>query len=169
MSAIACREAEAALLGCLLRMTVFTGRATCLQLRDDDLTDPRHRLVLAGIRATLERDVAPDPVTVLGVLRHLGLETSFLDDKGAGVVLAELYAAAPVVENAGHYLRIVLEHAFRRRIVETSERLEQVAGTASLEALRDVLDREWSALHRSYGRLEPTWTIAALGEMGQVA
>lgn len=124
---------------------------------DDDFVDPRHRLVLTGVRGCVARGIAPDPVAVLGELRRLALEPSFLDDKSSGVVLADLYAAALVPESATHYLRIVVEHSFRRRVAEAGERLARVAGTASLEDLRDLrdlLDSEWLALHSHFGRID---------------
>ena len=131
----------------------FAGIAL-LSITDEDFADPRHRLVLSGIRHTLERGQSPDPVTVLGELRRLGMLPSFLDDNTAGPFLAEVYAAAPIVEQAGHYRRIVLEHAFRRRVAETAARLDQLAGTSALETLRDTLHDEWTTLHASYQRVD---------------
>ncbi len=54
-------------------------------------------------------------MTVLGQLRRQGTENARTDSRDAGVLLVELCQAAPCVGNAGYYLRIVLEHAYRRR------------------------------------------------------
>lgn len=151
---IACTEVEAAFLGSVLRMGSTVAGLVLLPVVVDDFVDPRHRLVLTGIRGCVARGVSPGTTAVLGELRRLGLEPSFLDDKSSVLLLAELYAAALVPASATHYLRIVGEHSFRRRVIEAGERIGQVAGTSSLEAVRDVLDDEWRALHSHFGRID---------------
>jgi replicative DNA helicase len=151
---IACPEAEAALLSCLLRGRRITVGMLARQVNAEDFTDPRHRLVLAGIKHTLEAGVTPDPVSVLGTLRRLALLPSFLDDKSAGPLLAELYAAAPVPESAWHYLRVVLEHRFRRRVAEAGGRLLDQAGRADVESLARTVAEEWVALSAQRSRMQ---------------
>ncbi len=70
----------------------------------------------------------------------------------AGVLLVELCQAAPCVSSAGHYLRIVLEHSYRRRAQQSAARLLQVGGTGSLTALHDLVEREHDALAAAYHR-----------------
>lgn len=59
---------------------------------------------------------------------------------------------APSVSSAGHYLRIVLEHAYRRRAKQSAARLLQAAETGSLTALHDLVEREHRALTAAHSR-----------------
>jgi replicative DNA helicase len=62
------------------------------------------------------------------------------------VLLVELCQAAPCASSAGDYLRIVLEHAYRRRAQQAAARLLQAAETGSLTVLHDLVEREHRAL-----------------------
>ncbi len=158
---IGCAPAETALLGCLLHMTAETARPYLDQFVDEDLVDPRHRIVLEAIRNLVGSDppVDPDPVVVLGELRRTGKDTSFLADQAAGVTLLNLAAAAPVVASTGHYARIVLEHAWRRRVEEAGVRLQQLAGSSPLEDLaQHVLSELQAAVHEAQRRLPAAGT-----------
>jgi hypothetical protein len=106
--------AEAAVLGCLLRADRQHAAALLGTFADEDLTVPQHRHVAAAARVLLKQGYPVDPVTVLGQLRRQGTENARTDNRDAGVLLVELCQAAPCVSNAGHYLRVVLEHAYRR-------------------------------------------------------
>jgi replicative DNA helicase len=155
IDAIGCPEAEAAVLGCLLRMPHGEADALAAQLEPEDFTDPRHRVVLQAVTSLLVDGATPDPVTVLGELRRTGAERSMTCDRSAGVYLAELLAAAPAVVNAGHYARVVVEHRARRRLHEAADRLAQAAGTVSLDTVREVALDEWTALLAQLDRITP--------------
>ena len=144
--------AEAAVLGCLLRTT--TGHATALLAAfvEEDLTVPQHRHVAAAARALLEQGHPIDPVTVLGQLRRQGTENARTASTDAGVLLVELCQAAPSVSSAGHYLRIVLEHSYRRRAQQSGVRLLQAAETGPLTALHDLIQGEHAALAAAHRR-----------------
>ncbi len=105
---IACPTAEVALLGCLLRLPAGRVLDLVQRMRADDLTDPRHRVVLAGVLQVAATGQQPDPTLVLGQLRAKGAERSFTADRDAGTYLLDLYGAAGVVGNAEGYLRVVL-------------------------------------------------------------
>jgi len=139
-------DAERAVVGCLLLGDAPTVRDVLGRLRDDDLTDPRHVLVLQAVRQLVEAGVRPDAVTVVGHLRRTGADRSFTSDRSCAVALADIAAAPPSVGTAGHYLTIVIEHAWRRRVEAAGVRLQQVAGTASLEVLQEVVVEELRAL-----------------------
>lgn len=151
MTDIACPQAEAAYLGALLLGAPNT-RSLAALVNVDDLYDPRHRLVLTAVQAVLAADTTPDPITTLGELRRTGNERSFLDDKAAAVFLADLAHNCPVVASARHYANVILEHAARRRVAETAERLAQAAGRSSLDDLRLLLAEEWLTLSASLRR-----------------
>ena len=144
--------AEAAVLGCLLRTTAEHAAALLGAFVDEDLTVPQHRHVAAAARALLEQGHPIDPVTVLGQLRRHGTENARTDSRDAGVLLVELCQAAPSVTSAGHYLRIVLEHAYRRRAQQAAMRLLQAAETGPLTALHDLVEREHTALAAAHRR-----------------
>lgn len=161
---IGCREAEVALLGALLHIGgTFDGRVLVLtMLEPEDFVDPRHRLVLDGIRGCIGRQVPPDPVAVLAELRRTGRERSFLADRSAGVFLADLYAGAPVPQSARHYWRSVVEHRARRRVVEASTRLLQAAGDVPLDDLRELIRTEAQGVNQVFDRLDGAEQPAAV-------
>lgn len=139
---IGCREAEAAVLGCVLQLPADEAAVLADRLEVEDFVEPRHRAVLAAARALLLRHEPADPITVLGELRRTGLEASFTADRAAAVYLTDLLNAAPVLGSAGHYLRVVLEHRYRRRVLEAGERLQQAAGSSDLEDLHRLVATE---------------------------
>ena len=144
--------AEGAILGCLLRTTSEHAAALLGAFVDEDLTVPQHRHVAAAARALHEQGQPIDPVTVLGQLRRQGTEHARTASRDAAVLLVELCQAAPSVSNAGYYLRIVLEHAYRRRAQQTAARLLQATETGSLTALHDLVEREHDALTAAHRR-----------------
>jgi replicative DNA helicase len=149
VDSIGCAQAEAAVLSCLLHLPHQQVRGHLAHLHVEDLVDPRHRVVLEAISALVhaEHPVDPDPVLVLGELRRSGADSSFLAGTNAGTVLADLAGAAPVVASCGHYLAVVLEHAWRRRVEAAGVRLQQAAGSTPLEDLaQTVVDELQQAL-----------------------
>jgi replicative DNA helicase len=138
---IGCPEAETAVLSCVLRMTTTDAQAVVAQLHPEDLVDERHRLILEAARGLLGLGIPADPITVLGELRRHAADTCFVLD-GPGPLLSDMYAAAPHTSSAGHYLRIVLEHALRRRIETAGSRLQQAAGLSSLDGLLELTHTE---------------------------
>lgn len=158
---VGCPEAEAAVLGCVLHLPAGQARALVDRLEVEDFADPRHRGVLAAARALLQRGEPADPVTVLGELRRCGLEASFAADRSAGVFLVDLYAAAPAVASAGHYLRVVLEHGWRRRVLEAGVRLQQAAGQSAVEDLHQLVCDELGAILHVRQRYAPSLTVAS--------
>jgi len=153
---LACPDAERELVGALLASTPDDARPVLDRLADDDLTVEACRLTVAALRRLLD-DGSPDlgPVAVLGELRRtgqLGCTALGNGDGAAGVLLADLYGAAPVPLAAGHRLRIVVEHAARRRVQAAGLRLMQAAERSSLEQVpalvRDEAVAATAALYR---------------------
>ena len=144
--------AEAAVLGCLLRATPPQATGLLELLRDDDFTVPQHAHVAAAARALLAQGSPVDPVTVLGQLRRQGTEDARTASRDAGVLLIELCQAAPCTSNAGHYARVVLEHAYRRRAQQAGVRLLQAAASGSLEDLHALAQAEHTALAAAHRR-----------------
>lgn len=102
---VGCVEAEAAVLGAIMRCPAAQSRALAGHLESEDFTDPRNRLVFGAIVDVLADRAHPDPVTLLGQLRRAGQERCWTADRSAGVFLFDLLGAAPVAANAGHFGR----------------------------------------------------------------
>ncbi len=134
-------DAAEAVLGALLSMPLPDAQDVAGPLHEADWADPRHRAVFGAIKSVLAEGVRPDPVVVSGELRRSG--ATMTADKNEAVLLYELVAAVPVVASVGYYVRILVEQAARRRAAESAVRLAQVAESGSLDALRDVVGREW--------------------------
>lgn len=143
---IGCLEAEGALVGCMLLGDAGVVREVLGRLEPTDLTDPRHRTIVAAVRALVDAGTRPDPATVVGQLRRTGAARSFTADRDVAVYLADLTAAPLSVGSATAYLAIILEHAWRRQVEAAGIRLQQVAGTTGLDVLEQVVADELRAL-----------------------
>ena len=141
--------AEAAVLGCVLRGSPEQARAVLALLDEDCWTVPQHAHVAGAAAALLARGEPADPVTVLGQLRRQGTENARTACRDAAVFLVELCEAAPSVSSAGHYARIVLEHAYRRRVQAAALRLLHAADAADLTGLCELVDAEHRAVTRA--------------------
>lgn len=158
---IGCVEAEAAFLSVLLQLRGEHLLGSLLrQVRDDDLSEPRNRSVLAAARAVHGRGEPVDPVTVLGELRRSGLEQSMTSDREAGVYLADLL---PIGNpgSVGAYVDVLLEHSLRRDIVTLGQRMVQVAGTADLDTVRSVIREGLPALAEQFARVNHRLQVAS--------
>lgn len=144
---IACPEAERALIGCLLALPANEARTVLDDLRAEDLTVPALRAVVAAMRQLAAAGVHPDPITTLGELRRTGADSSIPSGQGAGPFLADLAAGAPHLGSHGHYQRVVLEHAWRRRVQQAGERIRTAAGATALADLEQVVASETADLH----------------------
>jgi len=122
-------------------------------LLPEDFTDPRHRAILEAV-AELTSDGTPaDPITVIGHLRRTGRERCFTADRDPGVYLFDLLDALPCVGSVGHYAVIVVEHSARRRAVEASVRIGQVAELNDLDTARQVTLDELQAVFEGFDRI----------------
>lgn len=152
---IVCDEAEQAWLGALMHLDHLTVAGHLAAVDVEDLAIPQHRLILNAIRQVVlaEQPADPDPIVVLGQLRRSGAASLFVSGTEPGGVLLSLAAAAPAVASAGHYARIVREHAWRRRVLEAGVRLQQMAGVVPLgelwQQVRDELTATLSHAQRA--------------------
>lgn len=147
----ASREAEAALLGAIL--TGADPRNVVLaSLVIEDLTEPRHRLVLVAMQQLARRGAPTDPVTTLGEIRAAGRAPSFSADRTAGVFLVDLIDSCPVPANVRWYAAVVLEHSARRRIAKTAAVLQQAAPRMALDRLVDLAESELRSVRAAASR-----------------
>ncbi len=149
---IGCVEAERGVLGGLLCLPAHEARAAADLLTPADFTDPRHGVIFEAAVELTSAGTPADPITVSGHLRRTGMERCFTSDRDPAVYLADLLGALPSVGNLGHYARIVIEHSARRRAVEASVRIGQVAELSDLDTARQVTLDELQAVFEGFDR-----------------
>lgn len=106
-------EAEQALLGALLvrNDTLFA----MPQIREDSFFEPLHGRIFKAICDTVERGLVANPVT----LRTLFDQDDALRDLGGGSYLAKLVSFSIIVYNIEDYVRVILDCAQRRQIIQS--------------------------------------------------
>jgi replicative DNA helicase len=114
-------DAEESLLGAMLLSSdaVAVAVETCTA---SDFYKPAHGLIFAAIVSLFEAGEPVDAVTVADELRRRGA----LDQIGDLTVLVSLQANTPSLANAGHYARIVEEHALLRRLIGVAGELAEL-------------------------------------------
>jgi hypothetical protein len=120
------REAEEAVLGAMLLSSEAASKVL-ETLRPEHFTTPDHRLVFEGIRDLRSRGLPADMVALKDELRRRGKLNS---ERGLYVQhLAETLASPASAE---YHARIVVEHADRRRLLESLHEAQQAltAGAA---------------------------------------
>jgi replicative DNA helicase len=153
---IGCDEAERGVLGGLLCLPALEARAVTDHLQPADFTDPRHAAIFGAVVDLTSDGVPADPITLVDHLRRTGRERCFTTDRDAGVYLADLLDALPSVGNLGHYARVVIEHSARRRAVEATWRIGQVAELSDLATARQVTLDELQAVFEGFDRIGAT-------------
>jgi replicative DNA helicase len=113
---------------------------------DDDLADPRLRVVAGVIRELAEAGIAPDPTTVLAHARATGTVTRAAAVQAFALLLHELTAECPVPASARFYAVAVLDEALRRRCAELAARIGQAVESESLGSLLALVDAEHRAV-----------------------
>ena len=114
-------DAEESLLGAMLLSSDAVGAAieTC---GASDFYKPVHSHIFAAIASLFERGEPVDAVTVADELRRADL----LDQVGDPTLLVSLQANTPSFANAGHYARIVEEHALLRRLIGIAGEMAEI-------------------------------------------
>ena len=101
-------------------------------------------------------------MTALGQLRRQGIEKARTAGRDAAALLVELCQAALSASSAGHDARIVLEHAYRRRVQAAALRLTDAADTADLADLCRLVDDEHAGIARAGHRAAAIALLPAL-------
>ena len=114
-------DAEESLLGAMLLSgdAVVAAIETC---GPADFYKPAHGHIFAAIVSLFEAGEPVDAVTVADELRRAGV----LDQIGDPTALVSLQANTPSLANAGHYARIVEEHALLRRLIGVAGELAEL-------------------------------------------
>lgn len=106
-------EAEESLLGAMLLSREAIAAASDAHLDAADFYRPAHGHVFDAIISLYGAGEPVDPVTVSDELRRADL----LDMVGGPAALVGISARTPATSSAGHYARIVGEHALLRRLI----------------------------------------------------
>lgn len=114
-------DAEESLLGAMLLSTdaVAIAIETC---HASDFYKPSHGAIFSSIVSLFEAGEPVDAVTVADELRRAG----DLAQIGDPTALVALQANTPSLANAGHYARIVEEHALLRRLIGVASELSEL-------------------------------------------
>jgi replicative DNA helicase len=115
-------------------------------IRDDDLADPRLRVVAGVVRQLAEAGATPDPTTVLAHARATGTVTRAAAVQAFALLLHELTTECPVPASARFYAVAVRDEVIRRRCAELAARIGPAAVLESLGSLRALVDAEHRAV-----------------------
>jgi len=115
-------EAEESLLGSMMLSPEAIAAAVDL-VRPGDFYRHAHRLVYEAILVLYGRGEPVDVITTLEELRR----RQQLEDVGGALYLHHLVESVPTPASAGHYARIVAEHAMLRRLIESAGRIMSTA------------------------------------------
>lgn len=128
-------EAEESVLGAMLlsRDAIAVALECCTA---DDFYKPAHAHVFAAVTALYTRGEPADPVTVADELRRSGA----IEAIGDPSLLLSLQVNTPSTANAGHYARIVEEHALLRRLVTVAGEIAEL-GYSVPEDVAEAVDR----------------------------
>jgi len=96
-------------------------------LTADDFHRPAHGIIWQALTAVHATGQATDPITLTAYLA----ESGELGKVGGAPYLHTLMQGVPTAGNAGHYARIVADHAARRRVVDLGERLTSLAASGA--------------------------------------
>ena len=128
-------EAEESVLGAmLLSRDAIAAALECCSA--EDFYKPAHSHVFSAITGLYTRGEPADPVTVAEELRRTGLS----DALGDPSLLVSLQVNTPSTSNAGHYARIVEEHALLRRLVSVAGEIAEL-GYSVPEDVEQAVDR----------------------------
>lgn len=129
-------EAELAVLGALVIDAEAAARVFD-RLTTDDFYSKRHRRVFSAAHKLWKEGQTIDPVTLSEELTRRGE----LEKTGGMMFLAELLDVVPTAANVDYHVRIVADHATRRRLWEAGRATAEEAIRATDAPLDDVLDR----------------------------
>lgn len=116
------REAEQSVLGAILLSRSATNRVM-ERLKADDFYEPIHGLVFEAAQRLFDESRAIDVLTLAEELRR----SNSLEKIGGHERLADLSQSVPNISHADRYAAIVAEHAQRRRLMEVSQLVTDLA------------------------------------------
>lgn len=128
-------EAEESVLGaCLLSREAIPNVIEAVT--PNDFYKPAHGEIFSAILNLYGRGEPVDAITLGEELRRIGL----LESIGGVSYIHTLVSGVPTAGSAGHYARIVEEHALLRRLIEASHTIEELAFSVP-ESVGDAVDQ----------------------------
>ncbi|KAA2267004.1 hypothetical protein F0L68_00240 [Solihabitans fulvus] len=146
-------EVEVAFVGALLHQAPDGAAALLKLVSEEDIADPRLRVVLGLARACVDQGVAPDPAAVFAVARSSAAVNGEHQLKVLSKCLADVYTSSVVPASAWFYAGQVLWAAWRRRLIQTGDRLRLVAQTSAEDRLDEAVAEEFAACQTMRDRL----------------
>ncbi len=107
-------------------------------LDPDHFYKPAHGHVYDAVMGLYGAGQPVDAVTVAEELQRAGL----LDEIGGPALLLDLQANTPAISNAGHYAKIVEEHAMLRRLITVSNEIAETAYGVPDDVVKAIDDAE---------------------------
>ncbi len=107
-------------------------------LDPDHFYKPAHGHVYDAVMGLYGAGQPVDAVTVAEELQRAGL----LDEIGGPTLLLDLQANTPAISNAGHYAKIVEEHAMLRRLITVSNEIAETAYGVPDDVVKAIDDAE---------------------------
>jgi replicative DNA helicase len=117
------QEAEESVLGSMMLSGEAIAAVTDAGLRSEDLYRRAHRLIFDALTGLYAKGEPVDVITTVEELRRLGT----LEDVGGALYLHHLVESVGTPASAGHYARIVAEHALLRRLISAAGDILQQA------------------------------------------
>lgn len=133
-------EAEASVLGAMLLEKLAVTRAL-EHLDDSFFHHPGHRILFRAMSRLFESNKIIDPITLTEELRR----TDELEDAGGQVYIMDLLSAVPTAANIEYHIKIVIEKAVLRRLIETATGIVSEAYEGKGD-VNDILDRAESRI-----------------------
>ncbi|MCB1248886.1 MAG: replicative DNA helicase [Acidimicrobiales bacterium] len=128
-------QAEESLLGAMLLSKDAIAVASEV-LSPDDFYKPAHGHIYDAVTSLHGAGEPADPVTVAEELTRAGL----LDAIGGAATLVSLQTRTPATSNAGHYAKIIEEHALLRRLIGAANEIAEM-GYDMPEDVTKTVDR----------------------------
>jgi replicative DNA helicase len=138
-------DPELAFVGSVLHLPSVTAAEALEVIADDDLADPRLRLILGAARRLVADNVAPDGYAVMTVIRRDGMATTGHDVSAVAQVITAAIETCTVPASWRFRAAAVLDEKLRRRSRELSARIGQAAN-GPLDTLVALVDAERSAV-----------------------
>jgi replicative DNA helicase len=110
------QEAEESVLGSMMLSGEAIAAVTDAGLRAEDLYRRAHRLIFDALTGLYAKGEPVDVITTVEELRRLGT----LEDAGGALYIHHLVENVGTPASAGHYARIVAEHALLRRLISAA-------------------------------------------------
>ncbi|WP_448613340.1 hypothetical protein [Modestobacter sp. URMC 112] len=155
-------DPELAFVGDVLHLSSSTAAEALAVIADDDLADPRLRLILQAARGLVAQDVAPGGYAVMAAIRRAGTAAAAHELSSVAQLIIEATEACVVPASWRFDAVAVLEERLRRRSRELSARIAQAAN-GPLDTLVELVHAECAAVVQLERRLSAMRPAPRLG------